>query len=199
MLICCVFPCAAEDACIHSHPPPSFFPPLFPSLQEPLKSNGCTQSTLCCAQGKSELYFLQNTNQRGKHWPCYRGLFTFNFCLFSFSSPFAVLSFFVPPVLSVFLLFMNFLSQFMSLSHSASAVYLLRVLYVRHQVVPNTDLTHPHTACYSCICSCLCDLNLSETHICTEWKHRHIHYTCSRAVLWCVVRLGQSFKLLIEV
>lgn len=101
--------------------------------------------------------------------------------------------------LSVFLLFMNFLSQFMSLSHSASAVYLLRVLYVRHQVVPNTDLTHPHTACYSCICSCLCDLNLSETHICTEWKHRHIHYTCSRAVLWCVVRLGQSFKLLIEV
>lgn len=31
---------------------------------------------------KSELYFLQNTDQRGRDWLCFRGPFTSNLCLF---------------------------------------------------------------------------------------------------------------------
>lgn len=33
---------------------------------------------------KSELYFLQNTDQRGRNWQCFRGPFTSNLWLFSF-------------------------------------------------------------------------------------------------------------------
>lgn len=102
-----IFPCAAEDAYILAH-----LPPLF-SLQEPLKNNRCALGALLiwshCAQGKSELYFLQNTDQRGKKWPCFRRLFTSNLCLLSFFLHFLLFCvlvhfylFFLHFVLSVF-------------------------------------------------------------------------------------------------
>lgn len=72
----------------HTHPPPFTFSLLFLSSAEPLKNNSRALGALLIwsrhAQGKSELYFLQNTDQRGKNWPCFRGLFTSNLCLFSF-------------------------------------------------------------------------------------------------------------------
>lgn len=91
--VACVFPCAAEDAYILLvHPPPLSLPS---PLQEPLKNNSRALGTLLIwsrrAQGKSELYFLQNTDQRGKHWLCFRGAFHIQFVscfLFFFSSPF---------------------------------------------------------------------------------------------------------------
>lgn len=164
--MCCVF-------CRRTRPPPSFSSSLFSSLQEPLKNNSCALGALLIwsrrAQGKSELYFLQNTDQRGKNWPCFRGPFTSNLCLFSFFLPLSVVLS-TCPLLPVFpsTLFcpslLLFLSVFFSfscscLSPGAAAVSPLSVLYVRRQVKPGTGHTHPHVR-HSCISSCLCDLNL---------------------------------------
>lgn len=81
-----VFP---PDTKTHMDRSPSFLASLFPSFQEPLKNNSRALGALLIwsrragEKKKSELYFLQNTDQRGRNWPCFGGPFTSNLCLFS--------------------------------------------------------------------------------------------------------------------
>lgn len=67
--------------------PPSF-PPFSPPCRSLWKIIGVHWEHYWFGLGvlgeKVKLYLVQNTDQRGKNWPCFRRPFTSNLCLFSF-------------------------------------------------------------------------------------------------------------------
>lgn len=103
----CVFPPVppAEDAHILTHPPHSFFTSLTSFSQEPLKIIAVHWEALLIwsrpAQGESELYFLQNTDQRGKKGHILKGLLRPICVRFFLFLPFCVL-------VQFFLFFLHF-------------------------------------------------------------------------------------------
>lgn len=154
----CVSPFAAERR-VHpcTQTPPSL-PPFSPPRRSLWKIIGVhwehywfSLAMLRNKKKKSELYLFQNTDQRGKNWPCFKGPFTSNLCLFSF--------YFLPPTPA--LSTCPLLPVFPPLCSPRLYSLLVSLLFV---YVVSFSLLPPHTDCFYSM-FLFCSPLLSQHHI----------------------------------